>query len=215
MRVVLADDSILFREGVARVLRDGGFTVLGQAGDGEALFELTRRTSPDVAIVDIRMPPTYTTEGLLAATRIRADNHQVGVLVLSHYVETSHVVQLLGEDAAGVGYLLKDRIAEIDEFLGAVRRVGTGGSVIDPALISRLMTKQRTRNPLDGLTERERHVLALMAEGRSNKAVSEHLHISGKTLESHVRSIFMKLELENAPNDHRRVLAVLAYLRSI
>ncbi len=211
---MLADDATLFREGVARLLHDAGFTVVGQAGNADELLEVTRRTAPDVAVVDIRMPPTFTNEGMLAAQQIRSEHLGVGVLVLSQYVETHHAVGLLGDDPAGVGYLLKDRIADIDEFLVAVRRVGSGGSVVDPALVSRLMTRARVRSPLDDLTEREAEVLALMAEGRSNKAISDRLHIGAKTLESHVRNIFVKLQLEDVPDDHRRVLAVLAYLRS-
>jgi DNA-binding NarL/FixJ family response regulator len=212
--VIVADDSVLFREGVARVLRDGGFSVVGQAGNADELLDMTHRVGVDVVVVDIRMPPSFSSEGLVAARQIREKRADVGVLVLSQYVETHHLVELLGDDPAGVGYLLKDRIAEIDEFLDAVWRVGSGGSVVDPALVSQLMHRRRVHDPLSDLTDREAAVLALMAEGRSNGATAGRLHISIKTLETHVRSIFTKLGLEDEPGDHRRVLAVLAYLRA-
>lgn len=214
MRVVLADDSVLFREGVARVLADAGFEIVGQAGDAEELLELVEKDPPDVAIVDVRMPPTNTNEGLLAAIRIREDHSEVGVLVLSHYVETHHAMQLLGDHAAGAGYLLKDRVTDLEDFGDAVRRVGTGGSVVDPEVVSQLIGRRRQQGPLEVLTERERGVLALMAEGRSNQAICDRLFLSPKTVETHVSSIFAKLGLLPTPDDHRRVLAVLAHLRA-
>jgi DNA-binding NarL/FixJ family response regulator/class 3 adenylate cyclase len=214
MRVVLADDSILLREGVARLLTDAGFTVVGQAGDAEELLAAIRAAPPDVAIVDIRMPPTHTDEGLRAAYRIRAEHPGVGVLVLSQYVETDYAVELVAEGAGGLGYLLKDRVANIQEFTDAVRRIGAGGSVIDPEVVSRLVGRARRANPLDVLSERERAVLALMAEGRSNQAISERMFLSAKTVEGHVRNIFTKLGLPPTADDHRRVLAVLTFLRS-
>jgi DNA-binding NarL/FixJ family response regulator len=214
MRVVLAEDSLLFREGLARVLRDAGFDVVGQAGDAQQLVELVRAERPDAAIVDIRMPPTNTIEGLMAAKQIRAKFPKVGVLVLSHYVESEHAVDLLSDGTGGVGYLLKDRVSDLEEFVDAVRRVGEGGSIIDPELVGQLIARRRTGNALDVLTDREREVLALMSEGRSNQAIREKLFLSLKTVESHVSSIFTKLGLLPAPDDHRRILAVLTYLRS-
>ncbi len=214
MRVALAEDSLLFREGLARVLRDAGLDVAGQAGDAEQFVELVRAERPDVAIVDIRMPPTNTIEGLMAAKQIRAEFPKVGVLILSHYVESEHAIDLLSDGAGGVGYLLKDRVSDLDEFVDAVRRVGAGGSVIDPELVGRLIARRRTSNALDVLTDREREVLALMSEGRSNQAIRDKLFLSPKTVESHVSGIFTKLGLLPAPDDHRRVLAVLTYLRS-
>jgi DNA-binding NarL/FixJ family response regulator len=214
VRVVLADDATLFREGVARILAEAGFEVSGQAGDAEGLLRLVRAENPDVAIVDIRMPPTHTNEGLLAAAEIRADHPEVGVLVLSQYVETAHAMKLIADGATGVGYLLKDRISHLAEFAEAVRRVGAGGSVIDPEVVSQLLGRARARSPLDELTPREREVLALIAEGRSNQAICTKLYLSPKTLDTHVHSIFRKLDLRPAADDHRRVLAVLTYLRS-
>jgi DNA-binding NarL/FixJ family response regulator len=214
LRVILADDSVLLREGVARLLSDAGFTVVAQAGDGQELLDAVRAYRPDVAIVDIRMPPTHTDEGLRAAHRIRSEYPGVGVLVLSQYVETDYAVELVAEGAGALGYLLKDRVANVQEFTDAVRRIGAGGSVIDPEVVSRLVGRARQANPLDALTEREREVLRLMAEGRSNIAISEGMFLSPKTVEGHVRNIFAKLGLADAPDDHRRVLAVLTFLRS-
>jgi DNA-binding NarL/FixJ family response regulator len=214
MRVALADDSILLREGVARLLTESGFEVTSQSGDGEELLAAVAASPPDVAIVDIRMPPTHTDEGLRAAHRIREEHPEVGVLVLSQYVETDYAMQLLGTSAAGLGYLLKDRVTNVQEFTDAVRRVGAGGSVIDPEVVSRLVGRARQASPLDALSEREREVLALMAEGRSNQAISERMYLSPKTVEGHVRNIFTKLGLADTPDDHRRVLAVLTFLRS-
>jgi DNA-binding NarL/FixJ family response regulator/class 3 adenylate cyclase len=214
MRVVLADDSILLREGVARLLSDGGFTVVAQAGDAEELLVAVRADPPDVVITDIRMPPTHTDEGLRAAHEIRSEYPGVGVLVLSQYVETDYAMQLVSEGAAGLGYLLKDRVANIQEFTDAVRRVAAGGSVIDPEVVTRLVGRARQASPLDALSDREKEVLALMAEGRSNQAISEGLFVSEKTVEGHVRSIFTKLDLLPTADDHRRVLAVLTFLRA-
>jgi DNA-binding NarL/FixJ family response regulator len=212
--VILADDSVLFREGLARLLQEDGFEVVGQAPAPESLFELVEQAAPDVAIVDIRMPPTHTLEGLEAAVEMRSRWPALGVLVLSHYVETQHLMRLIAEGGRGVGYLLKDRVSDLDDFRSAVRSVGNGGSVIDPDVITRLVGRSRARDVLADLTERERVVLAMMAEGRSNLAISERLGLSPKTVEAHVHSIFGKLELEPAPDDHRRVLAVLTYLRN-
>ena len=213
MRVMIADDAVLFREGLGRVLEAGGIQVAAQAGDAERLLALVRADPPDAVVVDIRMPPTHTREGLDAAQRIRAEHPQIGVLVLSQYVEPHHAMQLLEDGTSGVGYLLKDRVADVAEVVDAVRRVAGGGSVIDPEVVAQLLGRRRTRDPLQELTERERQVLALMAEGRSNQAISERLYLSPKTVEGHVRSIFTRLDLHAAPDDHSRVLAVLAFLR--
>jgi DNA-binding NarL/FixJ family response regulator len=214
IRVVLADDSVLLREGVARLLTEAGFEVAGQCGTAEALLALVRQTLPDVAVVDIRMPPTQTHEGLVAADSIRSEHAgRVGVLVLSQYVETDFALRLVTDGAGGVGYLLKDRVADVGEFAEAVRRVARGGSVIDPEVVALLVNRRRARGPLDELTEREREVLALMAEGRSNQAICDRLFVTAKTVEAHIASIFSKLGLLPAPDDHRRVLAVLTYLR--
>lgn len=212
MRVVLADDSLLFREGLARLLTECGFEVVGRAPDAATLLELVRDERPDVAIVDVRMPPTHTSEGLEAAAQIRREHPGTGVLVLSQHVETHHAVTLL-ERGGGLGYLLKDRVGDLDEFSSAVRRIGEGGSAIDPEVISQLLARPRVRAPLAELTVREREVLTLMAEGRSNQAISERLHLSGKTVEAHVRSIFAKLDLAENAEVHRRVLAVVTLLR--
>jgi DNA-binding NarL/FixJ family response regulator len=214
MRLVIADDSVLLREGLARLLGDAGFDVVGQAGDAEDLMRKIRFDRPDVAIVDIRMPPTHTDEGLRAAQEIRSNHPDVGVLVLSQYVEPGYALELLADSAEGVGYLLKDRVSDVDDFAAAVRRVGEGGSALDPAVVSQLVGRRRRHDPLDDLTPREREVLELMAEGRSNAAVGEKLVITPRAVEKHVTSIFAKLGLTATAEDHRRVLAVLAFLRA-
>jgi DNA-binding NarL/FixJ family response regulator/class 3 adenylate cyclase len=214
MRVVLADDSVLLREGVARLLEDSGFEVAAQSGTAEDLLRHVSMHKPDVAIVDIRMPPTQTDEGLRAAQEIRERFPDCGVLVLSQYVEPAYAMELLGENAEGVGYLLKDRVADVDEFAGAVRRVAEGGSALDPAVVSQLVGRRRRDDPIDELTPREREVLELMAEGKSNQAIAERLVITLRAVEKHVTSIFTKLRLTASDQDHRRVLAVLTFLRS-
>jgi DNA-binding NarL/FixJ family response regulator len=214
VRVVVADDSILLREGVVRILRDAGFEVVAQAGDGDELLTKVRMHQPDVAVIDIRMPPTFTDEGLRAALAIRAEAPRTGVLVLSHYIEDQYAVELLGEDAAGVGYLLKDRVYDLERFTESVRRVGERGSALDPEVVSQMLGRRRVDDPLAVLTPREREVLELMAEGRSNHAIAEKLVICERAVEKHVTSIFTKLGLPPAAEDHRRVLAVLAFLRT-
>jgi DNA-binding NarL/FixJ family response regulator len=214
MQVMIADDAVLFREGLARVLQAAGIGVAAQVGDAEQLLARVRAEPPAAVVVDIRMPPTHTREGLDAAQRIRAEHPQVGVLVLSQYVEPHHAIQLLQDGANGVGYLLKDRVADVNEVVDAVRRIAAGGSVIDPEVVAQLVSRRRTRDPIQELSERERQVLALMAEGRSNQAICERLFLSPKTVEAHVHSIFTRLDLHAAPDDHRRVLAVLAFLRA-
>jgi len=214
IRVVIAEDSILLREGLVRLLGEAGFDVVGAVGSGEDLLRIAGEVQPDVAIVDIRMPPTHTDEGLRAAAALRTRfGDGIGVLVLSQYVEVAYADQLIESDARGTGYLLKDRVADVAEIADAVRRVARGGSVIDPSLVAQLLRRQRRPDPLVDLTERETEVLGLMAEGRSNAAVAERLVISMKTIETHIASIFSKLGLEPEADDHRRVLAVLAYLR--
>ena len=214
MRVVIADDAVLFREGLARVLEAAGIQVVAQVGDADKLLARVRADPPDAVVVDIRMPPTHTREGLDAARHIRAEHSQMGVLVLSQYVEPHHAMQLLEGGTQGVGYLLKDRVADVAEVVDAVRRVAGGGSVIDPEVVAQLIGRPRTRSPIQELTDREREVLNLMAEGRSNQAICQRLFLSPKTVEAHVRSIFTRLDLPVTPDDHRRVLAVLAFLRA-
>ena len=214
MRVVVADDSVLFREGLVRVLTEEGFDVAAQVGDAAALHRAIIAEQPDVAIVDVRMPPTQTDEGARAAREIRERYPNIGVLVLSQVVEAKHALQLFSEQPEGFGYLLKDRVLEIDEFLDAVRRVGRGGTAIDPEVIAQLFGRRRAQGPIDELTPREREVLSLMAEGHSNGGICEKLVLSPKTIETHVNSIFNKLRLPPAAEGHRRVLAVLAFLRS-
>jgi DNA-binding NarL/FixJ family response regulator len=213
MRVVLADDSILLREGVARLLAESGFEVVAQSGTAEDLLRHVAMHKPDVAVVDIRMPPTQTDEGLRAAQEIRERFPDTGVLVLSQYVEPAYAMELLSDSAEGVGYLLKDRVSDVEEFAAAVRRVAEGGSALDPAVVSQLVGRRRQRDPLDELTPREREVLELMAEGRSNAAIGERLFITLRAVEKHVTSIFTKLGLPATAEDHRRVLAVLTFLR--
>ncbi len=212
MRVIVADDSVLLREGIARLLEDAGFEVVGQAEDGEELMRKARAHKPDVAIIDIRMPPTHTDEGLRAARVIREEMPDTGVLVLSQYLEEEYALELLGNDAAGVGYLLKDRVSDLDRFSEAIRRVAEGGSALDPEVVSQMLGRRRVEDPLEELTPREREVLGLMAEGRSNHAIANALVVSERAVEKHVTSIFSKLNLAPASEDHRRVLAVLAFL---
>jgi DNA-binding NarL/FixJ family response regulator len=214
MRVVVADDSVLLREGVVRLLEENGFDVVAQAGDAEDLIRKVRAHKPDVAVVDIRMPPTNTDDGLRAALEIRAELPDTGVLVLSQYVEEGYALDLVGESAGGVGYLLKDRVADVERFVDSVRRVADGGSALDPEVVSQLVGRARRDDPLAELTPREREVLELMAEGRSNNAIAEHMVVTERAVEKHVTSIFGKLGLAPAPEDHRRVLAVLAFLRA-
>ena len=213
MRVAIAEDVVLLREGIARVLRDGGFEVVAAVGDAGALLEAIDRAPVDVAIIDIRMPPTHTDECLVAAETLRAREPSVPVVVLSQAVEPAHAMRLLGDGRGGVGYLLKERVASIDDLLEAIERVGRGGTAIDPAVVAARVARRRERDPRAELTAREREVLALMAEGRSNRAIASTLVIGDKTVETHVASIFSKLGLEEAPDDHRRVLAVLTWLR--
>jgi DNA-binding NarL/FixJ family response regulator len=213
VKVVIADDAVLLREGIAKLLEDAGFDVVGQAGNADELLLKVRSYSPQVAIVDIRMPPTHTDEGLRAAREIREKHPATGVVVLSQYVEAEYALDLLSDSAEGVGYLLKDRVSDIDEFAAAVRRVGEGGSALDPTVVSQLVGRRRKDDPLADLTPREREVLELMAEGRSNQAICDRLFITQRAVEKHVTSIFTKLRLPADAGDHRRVLAVLTYLR--
>jgi DNA-binding NarL/FixJ family response regulator len=212
IRVVIADDSVLFREGIAQLLQRAGFEIAGQSGTAEDLMLKVRSYEPDVAIVDIRMPPTHTDEGMRAARKIRERHPEVGVLVLSQYVEAPYMMELLQGDIAGVGYLLKDRIRDVGEFADAVRRVADGGSAFDPMVVSRLVGRRQGEDPLDSLTPREREVLELMAQGRSNQAIAEKLVVTPGAVEKHIRSIFGKLGLPVSAEDHRRVLAVITYL---
>jgi DNA-binding NarL/FixJ family response regulator len=214
VRVAVADDAVLFREGLARLLETSGFDIVGRAGDAGQLLALVETKQPDIAITDIRMPPSHTTEGLEAAVQIRERHRGVAVLLLSQYVETTHALRLLERGAGRIGYLLKDRVSDVGEFTDVVRRVGSGGSAIDPEVVAELVSRRRRRDLVGDLTDRERDVLKLMAEGRSNSAIGSILHLSEKTVEGHVRSIFMKLDLEPTEEDHRRVLAVLTYLRA-
>jgi DNA-binding NarL/FixJ family response regulator/class 3 adenylate cyclase len=214
MRVVLADDSVLLREGVARLLEEAGFDVVAQSGTREDVLRHVSMHKPNVAIVDIRMPPSHTDEGVRAAKEIRERFPEVGVLVLSQYVEPTYALELLSDSAEGIGYLLKDRVSDIEEFAAAVRRVGEGGSALDPAVVSQLVGRRRRDDPLEELTPREREVLELMAEGRSNQAISERMFITPRAVEKHVTSIFHKLRLPATSEDHRRVLAVLTFLRA-
>ena len=215
MRVVVADDSVLLRQGVVRVLEDDGFEVVGQAGDAEDLLRKVGAHRPDVAVVDIRMPPNLTDDGLQAAKKIREDHPGTGVLVLSQYLEESYALDLVADSAEGVGYLLKDRVAEIERFTESVRRVGSGGSALDPEVVSHLLGRRRREDPLEVLTAREREVLGQMAEGRSNIAIAENLVVTERAVEKHVTSIFSKLDLAPTAEDHRRVLAVLTYVKAI
>jgi DNA-binding NarL/FixJ family response regulator len=214
VQVVVADDSLLFREGLVRLLTEQGFDVVGQMENGEDLVRRVGGLNPDLAVVDIRMPPTHTDEGLKAAHQIGEEHPQVGVVVLSQYLEAAYAMRLLEDGTAGRGYLLKDRVGDLDAFAASIRRVGEGGSVIDPEVVSSLVGRRRQEGPVTALTDREREILEMMAEGRSNQGISERLVVSPRTIESHVRTIFQKLELAPADDDHRRVLAVLEYLRA-
>ena len=213
MRVVIADDSVLLREGAVRILQEAGIEVVGQAGDAEDLLRKVRAHLPDVAIVDIRMPPTNVDEGLQAAETLRAELPDIGVLVLSQYVEESYAQRLMSSGTEGVGYLLKDRVADIDRFVDGVRRVAEGGSVLDPEVVSQMLGRRRPDGPLDTLTPREREVLEIMAEGQTNRAIAEQLGVTERAVERHVTAIFEKLGLSAGDGGHRRVLAVLTYLR--
>jgi len=213
VRVAVADDAVILREGLARLLDEAGFEVVGLASTADELLAVVQATRPDVAIVDIRMPPTHTDEGLLAAKDIRARWPEIGILVLSQHVQPAYAVELLSGGTDGVGYLLKDRVSDLDELVSSVRRVGAGGSVLDPSVVAQLVDQRRRRDdPLEQLTDRERDVLTLMAEGRTNKAIAERLFISEHTVEKHVSNIFATLRLSASPDDHRRVLAVVRFL---
>jgi DNA-binding NarL/FixJ family response regulator len=214
IRLGVADDSTLFRRGLCLLLEDAGFEVTIEADNPSRLIALVESEPPDAVIVDIKMPPTFTDEGLRAASEIRVRHANTGVLVLSQYLEVHYAMKLIDEQVEGVGYLLKDSVSNVAELTDAVRRVVAGGSVVDPGVVAELLARRRRDNPVDDLTPREREVLSLMAEGRSNWAIQEGLFISARTVETHVRNILMKLGLEETPDDHRRVLAVLTYLRS-
>jgi DNA-binding NarL/FixJ family response regulator len=214
VKIVVAEDSVLLREGIVRLLEDAGLEVVAQAGDAEDLLRKALAHKPDVAVVDIRMPPTQTDDGLRAALEIRQRLPGTGVLVLSQYVEEGYALELIADGAERTGYLLKDRVAEVEQFVDAVARVGAGGSVLDPTVVGTLLGRRRRDDPLDQLTTRERDVLGLMAEGRSNQAIAEQLVVTERAVEKHVTSIFSKLELRPAAEDHRRVLAVLRFLET-
>jgi DNA-binding NarL/FixJ family response regulator len=213
MRVVIAEDAVLLRAGLERLLAEGDFDVAGTVGDGPGLIAAAAALRPDIAIVDVRMPPTHTDEGLRAALEVRRLMPDTAILVLSQYVEERYALELIGSNAEGVGYLLKDRVADVAEFLAAVRRVGEGGTALDPEVVAQLLGRRRRGNPLDALSPREREVLSLMAEGRSNAAIAAELVVTDGAVEKHVSNIFAKLGLPATPGDHRRVLAVLTYLR--
>jgi len=214
LRVVIAEDSVLMREGIASLLEGAGFEIVGKSSTADDLLLKVRSYKPHVAIVDIRMPPNHTDEGLVAAKEIREQHPEVGVLVLSQYVEPSYAMELIADDAEGVGYLLKDRIPDVEEFRSSVRRVAEGGSALDPAIVTQLVGRRRSDDPVETLTPREREVLELMAEGRSNQSIAQKLVVTERAVEKHVTSIFGKLQLPATAEDHRRVLAVLAFLRS-
>ena len=214
MRIVIAEDSVLLRAGLVRLLTDSGIEVVGEAADAEALLASVAANAPDLVLTDVRMPPTHTDEGVRAALRIRQEHPGIAILVLSQYVEEYYASELLSGDTAGVGYLLKDRVADVDDFIASVRRVASGGTVLDPEVVGQLLTKSRQRHPLESLTARETDVLRLMAEGRSNTAIAGALFISEGAVEKHVSSIFAKFGLMPADTDHRRVLAVLQYLEA-
>jgi DNA-binding NarL/FixJ family response regulator len=213
MRIVIADDAVLLREGAARLLQEAGHEVVAQAGDADDLLRKVRSHRPDVAIVDVRMPPDNTDDGLRMALTIRDELPDVAILLLSQYVEDRYLARLLADGAEGVGYLLKDRVADVERLAEAVERVAGGGSALDPEVVAQMLGRSREKGPLDSLTTREREVLALMAEGRTNRAIAAELFLSERAVERHVTSIFSKLDLPTTEQDHRRVLAVLAYLR--
>jgi DNA-binding NarL/FixJ family response regulator len=215
VRVALADDAVIIREGLARLLQEAGFEIVGQAADGDGLLELVERTQPDLAIIDIRMPPTHTDEGLRAAKIIRERWPAIGLLILSQHVNTRYALELLSAGTDGIGYMLKERVSDLEELSISVNRIGNGGSVLDPAVVGELIGRRRQAdNPVERLTERERDVLALIAEGRSNRAIAERLFVTEHTVEKHVKNIFGTLRLPQSPDDHRRVLAVITYLNS-
>ena len=214
LRVAIAEDTVLLREGIARLLEEAGFEIVGQSSTADDLLFKVRSYHPDVAIIDIRMPPTHTDEGLRAAKTIRDKHPDVGVLVLSEYLEPAYAMEVISDNAEGVGYLLKQRVSELDDFASAVRRVAEGGSALDPAIVTQLVGRRRRDDPISSLTPREREVLELMAEGRSNQAIAERLVVTERAVEKHVTNIFGKLKLSATPEDHRRVLAVLAFLGS-
>ena len=214
MRIVIAEDSVLLRAGLTRILADAGEEVVATVGDADELITTVGRHQPDLALVDVRMPPTNTDDGLRAALAVRERWPEVAILVLSQYVEETYASELLADDTAGLGYLLKDRIADVGEFLGAVRRVGGGGTALDPEVVAQLLARARRRDPLERLSPREGEVLALMAEGRTNPAIARELVVSDKAIEKHVSNIFLKLDLPPAADDHRRVLAVLRWLEA-
>jgi DNA-binding NarL/FixJ family response regulator len=215
MRVALADDAMILRDGLARLLEEAGFDVVGLAADAEALLQLVEATKPDVAIIDIRMPPTHTDEGLQAAKTIRERWPEIGLLILSQHVNARYAFELLSTGTDGIGYLLKERVADLDELTSSINRVGQGGSVLDPAVVDELVGRRRQGdNPVERLTDREREVLALIAEGRSNRAIAERLFVAEHTVEKHVKNILTTLQLPQSPDDHRRVLAVITYLNS-
>jgi len=214
MRIVIAEDSVLLREGLVRLLSEEGHEVVAQVGDGEALVAAVTEHRPDVAVVDVRMPPTHTDEGLRAALRLRQERPGTGVLVLSRYVEEHYAADLLSSGAEGVDYLLKDRVAHVEEFVAALERVRAGGTALDPEVVRQILVRSRRTDPIAGLTERERTVLENMAEGHNNRSIAALLHISESAVEKHINTIFTKLDLHPAQGYHRRVLAVLHYLRS-
>jgi len=214
MRAVIAEDSVLLREGLVRLLTEAGIEIVGQAGDAEDLLRKTRAHKPDVVVTDIRMPPTQTDEGVRAAHVIREELPGIGVLVLSQHVEEEYVMELLGDNAEGVGYLLKDRVADVERFVEAVQRVADGGSALDPEVVSLMLGRRRRDDPLEDLTPREREVLSLMAEGLSNVGIAERLVVTERAVEKHVTNIFAKLRFGSEPEQHRRVLAVLTYVKS-